>query len=206
MNERFAKVDERFAELHREMNERFAKVDERFAELHREMNERFAKVDERFMQVEQQLDNFRTEIIAEIRGISSRYGKRSEAAARRLAREVLKAEGIDPNRIQHVSIKDEDGTFFEGYTTDLDILYVSDQECWFIEYKITCNSDDVAHFDTITRLAEKNLGVHPTRRIIMTIRVSDETKAMAQRAGIEVWHVLPENPRPFSPPPSPSTG
>ncbi|RMH57245.1 MAG: hypothetical protein D6679_06930 [Candidatus Hydrogenedentota bacterium] len=79
MNERFAKVEERFAALQREMNERFAKVEERFAALQREMDERFAKVDERFAALQKEMDG---RFAALQREMDERFAKMDERFAK----------------------------------------------------------------------------------------------------------------------------
>jgi hypothetical protein len=56
MDERFDKVDERFAKMDERMDERFDKVDERFAKVDERMDERFDKVDERFAKVDERMD------------------------------------------------------------------------------------------------------------------------------------------------------
>ncbi len=162
-------------------------------------DEVFTKIQESFDNLERVLENVKDEIIAEIRDLfTDNHGKRSEKLARKLARERLAAEGIDPNRIRSVNIKDEDGTFFyQGYKTNLDILYQSPDECCFIEYKVICNVDDVAHFNQVARLAEQTLQLRPTRKILMTIRASERAKIDARRIGIEVWLVHPRKSRPL---------
>jgi DNA-binding ferritin-like protein len=75
MDERFDKVEERFAKVDERMDERFDKVDERFAKVDERMDERFDKVDERFAKVDERMDARFDKVDARFDKVDERFDK-----------------------------------------------------------------------------------------------------------------------------------
>jgi chaperonin cofactor prefoldin len=78
IDERFAKVDQRFDEMNYEMNKRFAGVDKRFNSLTDEMNERFASADKRFEKLETKIDIVDKKLTYEFKSLSFRVDSLEE--------------------------------------------------------------------------------------------------------------------------------
>ena len=187
VNNRFEENDRRFDQLISEMNKRFEEVNNRFEEV----NKRFEENDKKFNQLIEEMHLGFAKFDNALSDFSAKFGKRAEAAARRIVREILKAEGIEEAKIENIILEDEEGEiFYPGFTTDVD-LYYHNSESWLLEYKISCALQDVKHFFDVCRLAALE-GITASRRIIVAIKLKSGAIETASRLGIEVWHAKTE--------------
>ncbi len=178
------------------MDRRFEAMDRRFEAMQRQMDERFEAMDRRFEAMQEVL----VVMQADIADLSGKYGKRAEDAVRRLLSRVLEAEGIETARIEHIQVKDRDGSVLgKGYTTDIDIYYKG-RETWIIEYKARAKREDIIHLHLVARLLREQYRINPDRVLMVTLNIADEARVLAEDMDIEVLQGRSTNPTPLPPP------
>ncbi|MHA1858509.1 MAG: DUF3782 domain-containing protein [Candidatus Thorarchaeota archaeon] len=196
---------ERFEALQKQMDERFEESNRRFEALQKQMDERFEamqrRMDERFEESDRRFEALQAILVtmqADIADISGKYGKRAEDAARKLLTKVLEAEGVETARIEHIQVKDKDGSIFgAGYTTDIDIYYEG-KETWAIEYKARTHREDLIHLHLVARLLREQYKINPDKIVMVTLNINDEAMVLAKDLGIQVIKGVTANPLPIS--------
>ncbi|MFV2016576.1 MAG: hypothetical protein ACC656_14195 [Candidatus Heimdallarchaeota archaeon] len=99
--------------------------------------------------------------------------------------ETLKLENIDVEKIRKEHIIDTKGQiFFEGFTTDIDIL-VENGNVYLVEIKATTGSQDIAHFLQKKKLFELDHGKKVTGLILISLRMNIATYDFAVHRGIK---------------------
>ncbi|MGQ4871530.1 MAG: DUF3782 domain-containing protein [Candidatus Thorarchaeota archaeon] len=205
MDERFEESNRRFEALQKQMDERFEESNRRFEALQKQIDERFEamqrRMDERFEESDRRFEALQAILVtmqADIADISGKYGKRAEDAARKLLTKVLEAEGVETARIEHIQVKDKDGSIFGlGYTTDIDIYYEG-KETWAIEYKARTHREDLIHLHLVARLLREQYKINPDKIVMVTLNINDEAMVLAKDLGIQVIKGVTANPLPIS--------
>ncbi|MDI7269279.1 MAG: hypothetical protein QME96_14915 [Myxococcota bacterium] len=197
-DERFARIDERFEALTREMNERFARVDERFEALTREMNERFARVDERFealtremnerfARMDRKLDDIHRDVNRQVGGLQTRAGRHLEDLVAGTLRLALELEDLDPRSIEmRRKIVDRDGVVRPaGREIECDML-VSDGKRYVFEitsYAKGSDAQDVADKVTLVK------SLHPEEQVVgilIAYEADEGAGAECERLGVRL--------------------
>ncbi|MBD3253780.1 MAG: DUF3782 domain-containing protein [Candidatus Lokiarchaeota archaeon] len=126
------------------MEERFQKVDERFEAMQRTMDERFEAVIEQMNKGFDEARRDREELKVSIATISSRSGSKLEEMILNLLRDDLIQENIDKKNVTREVLKDDRGeVYYEGYTTDIDVV-IQDGKTFLMEIKSTADNRDIA--------------------------------------------------------------
>ncbi|MCF2138360.1 MAG: hypothetical protein K9W43_14100 [Candidatus Thorarchaeota archaeon] len=187
---------ERFEAMQKQIDENMRKSDERFEAMQKQIDKRFEAVDKRFEELHRDIVILQVSMSE----LSGKYGKRAEDALRKVLAEILKAEGIDPDKINHVQVIDPDGKIFaKGYTTDIDIYYEGKQR-WIIEYKARAERNDIMHLVFVGRLMEEVYKLKPDRLLMVALNVSGMAESFAEEMGVDIIHGIQSNP-PLKPPP-----
>jgi hypothetical protein len=196
MDERFARMDERFDEMRRQSDERFARMDERFDEMRRQSDERFARIDERFARVDERLENienrftsFRRELTADTRRIvdnalskfGGRAGVKSEASFRKLLRYFL-GLGLDSPHVEQKVLRKYNAAGDLIDEGEIDIV-VRNGRVFLVEYKYYIHEGDVYNF--LHNVALYNDLVGPHEEAVIACAETDE-RGMALR--IAAWN------------------
>ncbi|GBC73482.1 hypothetical protein HRbin04_00885 [archaeon HR04] len=199
MNERFAKVDERFASMQEEM-------DKRFLELRKEMNERFAKVDERFAKVEEDIRDLRKDLNdlrkdmqegfkrvdkrfermdMKITALGARWGIMNEESVREALKGIVGEElGYT---IGEWSIYDDEGYVY-GYPSSIQLdIVISDGKVIALELASHVKRSDPFTLKKKVELYRKKEGKEVSKIIFVTPFIDDDARDACNRLGIEVY-------------------
>ena len=204
MQERFEAMDRRFEAMQRQMDERFEttqkRLDERFEAMQRQMDERFKATQKQTDELFEAMQETVVVMQADLADLTGNHSQQAEDAVRRLLSRVLETEGIETARIEHIRVKDRDGSVFgRGYTTDIGI-YCRGEETWIIEYKARAKREDIIHLHLVAKLLRKQYRINPDRVLMATVKIDDEGRVLADAMDIEVLQGRSKDPRPLPPP------
>ncbi|MHA1971500.1 MAG: DUF3782 domain-containing protein [Candidatus Hodarchaeales archaeon] len=202
VDKRFEAADRRFTELLEEMNKRFEAIDKRFEAVDKRfeaVDKRFEAIDRRFEELIATMAKGFTEmkdyIDIRFNEVTGRFGHRVESALRKMARELLKEKGYDPNKIEYIKVRDNKGKFFgrANYIADVDIYY-HNGETWVVEVKSRPEESVLIKMILLKKLLETDYKMEINRLILIALSVSEEVKEKADELGIEIWHTMKERP------------
>ncbi len=126
------------------------------------------------------------ELTVSIMRIEQKEGEILENTVLNLMKETLVLQNIDPSKVRREVLTDPKGeVFYQGYQTDIDVLLENDNT-YLVEVKATTSSQEIAHFLQNVRLYELRNLKKVTRPILVTLRITQSTYALAKNQQIKV--------------------
>lgn len=148
-------------------------------ELRKAVDEMRKTYDERFKSHEEQLKR----IEVTLGSIGRRWGRDLEKMVLEIFREALERRGIEPGKVEKLTLEDE-----EGVRLEIDV-YIHDGEAYLIEVKSRAELAHVEWFRQRARLAAEALakqGKKVERLILVAVHVDEEALVRARQLGIDV--------------------
>lgn len=153
-------------------------------EKHSKILEEHTRILEEHTKILEEHSRSLAEIKATVGGFTRRLGVDLERTILSIYRDMLKAVGVEPVKVEKISFKDVEGRYYRrGARLELDI-YVHDKMVYFIEVKSLAEVDDVEWFETRCEIFEKILGRRPDRKILVAVNITEDALERARELGI----------------------
>ncbi|MEZ0393482.1 MAG: DUF3782 domain-containing protein [Desulfurococcaceae archaeon] len=167
-----------------EANRRFEAIERTLAD-HSEKIAILAKRVEELASAVDVLSRAVGELRVAIGSMGRRMGRDLERLVLELYRDAIQRFGVDVERVEKISLRDEEGKYLHrGARLELDV-YMSDGTAYLIEVKSLADEEDVRWFNYKADAFVKELRPQSYKKIIVAVNITREALEAARELGID---------------------
>lgn len=126
------------------------------------------------------------ELKVAVGSLGRRWGRDLERTVLELFRETLERRGIEPGKVEKLTLEDKEGMFYKrGAKLEIDV-YVHDGKTYLIEVKSHAELKDVEWLDDVAKVFAKVLNRKIERVILVAVHVDRDALERAKELDIDV--------------------